>query len=152
MNSPPFPRAEASFTLVEILTATSVLSILSVIIFGILQQTSKGWQAANRRVESVQAVRLALDQISSDLENTLVVVRTNVPLPITNFPTAPTNLAALTNRTTNYAFGFVHMDNPRALSPGLSANRSRINMAPGSDSIHVTTLYPPSLGRARGGM
>lgn len=143
----PFPRAVASFTLVEVLTATSVLSILSVIMFGILQQTSKGWQAANRRVESVQAVRLALDQISSDLENTLVVVRTNVSLPITNFPTAPTNLAALTNRTTNYAFGFVHVNNPRALPPGISANRSRINMPPGSDSIHVTTLYPPSLGQ-----
>ena len=58
-----------SFTLVEILVATAILSILMAIMFGILQQTSAGWQAANRRVEASQVARLAMDQIASDLEN-----------------------------------------------------------------------------------
>ncbi len=147
MKSPPAsPRPDASFTLVEILTATAVLSILVVIMFGIVQQTSRGWQAANRRVESVQAVRLALDQISSDLENCVVVVRSNVPLPITNFQPPGPNFT-LTNPTTNYAFGFAHSNAPGSLPAAFGVNRTRIEMPPLSDSISVVTPFSPSLGQ-----
>lgn len=140
------PRSARSFTLVEILTATTVLSILFTIMFGILQQTSKGWQSANRRVESVQAVRLALDQITSDLENCLVVVRSNVPLPITNFSVRGPTFTP-TNPTTNYAFGFAHANAPGTLPSAFGVNRTRIEMPPLSDSIGVVTPFPPSLGQ-----
>lgn len=93
------PQGPASFTLVEILTATAVLSILFTIMFGILQQTSLGWQAANRRVEASQAARLALEQIAYDLENCVVVRRINEPVP------GSTN-------TTNQAYGFSFFNAP----------------------------------------
>jgi type II secretory pathway pseudopilin PulG len=89
----------SSFTLVEILAATAILSIMFTIMFGILQQTSAGWQAANRRVEASQAARLALEQIAMDLENCVAVRRVNQPVP---------GQAA----TTNLAYGFAFYDSP----------------------------------------
>ena len=101
---PASPHA-ASFTLVEILTATAVLSILFTIMFSILQQTSAGWQAANRRVEASQAARLALEQIAYDLENCVVVRRVAQPVP---------GLAGQTDQVTNLAYGFAFFDAPPA--------------------------------------
>lgn len=91
------PAASASFTLVEILTATAVLSILFLIMFGMLQQVSTGWQAANRRVEASQAARLAFEQIAQGLENCVVVRRVS--------QTVPGSAAA-----TNLAYGFAFYD------------------------------------------
>ena len=117
----------AGFTLVEILSATAILSVMFTIMFGILQQTSIGWQAANRKVEASQAARLALEQIGNDLENCVVVVQTNVALPGTT-------------RRTNYAFGFVH-SNRTSSFPGLQ-NGAVISQP--NDLIFVTTPYSAS--------
>lgn len=113
-----------SFTLVELLAATGVLSILFTIMFGILQQTSAGWQAANRRVEASQVARLALDQIASDLENCVAVASTNF----------------LPSGTTNYAFGFAHSNGPSGAFPSATG----ISYAPPNDSIAVVTPFFPS--------
>lgn len=101
----PTGQAAESFTLVEILTATAILSILFTIMFGILQQVSIGWQAANRRVEASQAARLALEQIAYDLENCVVVRRVGQPVP---------GLAGQTGAQalTNLAYGFAFYDAP----------------------------------------
>lgn len=117
------------FTLIEILAATGILSIMFTIMFGILQQTSKGWQAANRRVEASQVARLALDQIASDLENCVAVVQSNVPVP-----------GSAT--TTNYAYGFYH-DTPSSMNslPGMGS----INISLPNDFIFMVTPYMPSL-------
>lgn len=101
----PPSQAAGSFTLVEILTATAILSILFTIMFGILQQTSAGWQAANRRVEASQAARLALEQIAYDLENCVAVRRVGQPVP---------GLAgqAGNQALTNLAYGFAFYNAP----------------------------------------
>jgi len=101
----PTCQASGSFTLVEILVATGILSILFTIMFGILQQVSTGWQAANRRVEAAQAARLALEQIASDLENCVVVRKVGQPVP---------GLAGQTGAQalTNLAYGFAFYDAP----------------------------------------
>lgn len=125
-------RQPASFTLVEILAATAILSILFAIMFGILQQTSVGWQAANRKVEASQAARLALEQISKDLENCLVVIRTNVPVPGTN-------------TLMNYAFGFAHLDaSQKANVASSSWTSSGAPPVDPNDSIFVVTQMPAS--------
>lgn len=118
----------ASFTLVEILAATGILSVLFTIMFGILQQTSRGWQAANRRVEASQAARMALDQIASDLENCVAVAQGNVELP--------------SGRTANLAYGFVHSNAPAMNQPWLETS---INISRPNDYIFVVTPYAPSL-------
>lgn len=103
MKSPS--QASGSFTLVEILVATAILSILFTIMFGILQQVSIGWQAANRRVEASQAARLALEQIAYDLENCVVVRKVGQPVP---------GLAGQTGAQalTNLAYGFAFHNSP----------------------------------------
>lgn len=93
--------APACFTLVEILAAIAILSILFTIMFGILQQVSTGWQAANRRVEAAQAARLALEQIAYDLENCVVVRRVGQPVPGL---AGQTGAQALTNLAYGFAF------------------------------------------------
>lgn len=117
----------SAFTLVEILAATAILSLMFTIMFGILQQTSIGWQAANRKVEASQAARLALEQIGTDLENCVAVIQTNVPLPGTT-------------RLTNYAFGFVH-SNRTTTFPGL-ATGAQISQP--NDLIFVATPFTAS--------
>ena len=125
MKKPFWP---GSFSLVEILAATGILSVMMTIMFGILQQTSAGWQAANRRVEASQVARLALDQIAADLENAVVVIQTNVRTPSSQ-------------QRTNYAYGFVHANAPRA--DALPATGTRISQP--NDYIFVVTPYTPSL-------
>lgn len=115
-----------SFTLVELLAATAILTVLFAIMFGILQQTSAGWQAANRRVEASQVARLALDQIASDLENCVAVSQNNLLLPGGTF--------------TNYAFGFAHSNGPTGAFPSASG----VSYTPPNDSIAVVTPYFPS--------
>ena len=126
-------RSEGSFTLVEILAAMAVLSVLFTILFSILQQTSRGWQAANRRVEASQAVRLAMDQISADLENCVALAATGRALP---------QIQNGTNLTTNYAFGFVHHDGTRATNPTWLPTGATLSQP--NDFIFVVTPYQPS--------
>lgn len=128
------PCSPGGFTLTEILAATGILSILFTIMFGILQQTSQGWQAANRRVEASQVARLAMDQIASDLENCVAVAQANVLLPGRGTPT-------------NYAYGFVHSN-----APGMNQSwlPSSINISQPNDFIFVVTAYPPSLNLGAG--
>lgn len=123
------PLFSRSFTLVEILAATAILSLLFTIMFGILQQTSKGWQAANRRVEASQVARLAMDQIASDLENCVAVAQSNVWLPGAT-------------KATNFAYGFVFSDRPGMNQSWLP---SSINISMPNDYIFVVTPYNPSL-------
>jgi len=125
------PYSPSGFTLTEILVATGILSILFTIMFGILQQTSRAWQAANRRVEASQVARLAMDQIASDLENCVAVAQANVSVPGKATPT-------------NYAYGFVFNN---ALSTNLVTG---VNTSQPNDSIYVVTPYNPSLNLGSG--
>ena len=140
-------RRPSSFTLTEILTATAVLSLLFTIMFGILQQTSLGWQAANRRVEASQAARLALEQIVADIENSVVVAATQVPvagLVETSRVVGTQTLNFTTNRTTNYAFGFIHSNQP-APSAINWLGESGVAISEPNDLLFLTVPYKPSL-------
>jgi len=123
-----------AFTLTEILAATAILSVLFSIMFGILQQTSRGWQAANRRVEASQVARLAMDQIASDLENCVAVAQSNVIVPGRGTPT-------------NYGYGFVHSNRADMNQGWLPTS---INISRPNDFIFVVTPYSPSLNLGTG--
>lgn len=127
------------FTLVEILTAMAVLSLLFTIMFGIMQQTSKGWQAANRRVEASQAARLALDQISADLENCVAFSGSRAQVQLTN----GTPLTNATNVTKSYGFGFVHAEGSRITGTNAWLP-SAAQLSLPNDYIFVVTPYSPS--------
>lgn len=147
MKNPPDTLRQA-FTLVEILAATAVLSILFTIMFSILQQTSKGWQAANRRVEASQVARLALDQIASDLENCVAVSVTNLPVPGLSGRGGGVGSVG-----PSYAFGFVHtnISDPARDEVGInSLAQGSVNLSQPNDYIFVVTPYPSSLTTGTG--
>ncbi len=121
------------FTLTEILAATAILSVMFTIMFSILQQTSKGWQAANRRVEASQVARLTMEQITTDLQNAFVFARANVPLP--NSPSS------------SYAFGFFHTNISSTSVDWWGGNSPRISSVPNTDAVFVVSVYPPSVNR-----
>lgn len=136
----PMAQGSGSFTLTEILAATAILSVMFTIMFSILQQTSKGWQAANRRVEASQVARLTMEQIATDLQNTFVFSGSNISLP------------GRTN-TTNYSFGFFHtnVSDPSTSWWGggtaASGVNTNLNSVPNTDAIFVASVYPPSVNR-----
>lgn len=128
-------RAILSFTLTEILAAVAILSVLFTIMFGILQQTSLGWQAANRRVEASQVARLALEQIASELQSCFVAAGT-YPIP---------------SGSTNYGFGFVHatitsVTNP----PWIQGTTPGLALAAGNDYLYFAAPQPSSLNAPHG--
>lgn len=140
MRSPPVPAPRPpGFTLVEVMTATAVLSILFSIMFSILQQTSKGWQAANRRVEASQVARLALEQIASDLENCVAISTSGLRVPGSTNPRG-------------YAFGFVHSHAPSFRTDDLATDSlpSQVNLSMPNDYIFVVTPYAPSMALGSG--
>lgn len=140
MRTRVHPRPPPGFTLVEILAATTVLSVMFVIMFGILQQTARGWQGANRKVESTQAARLALEQMASDLENAVAIVRTNLAVP-----------GNLDNRAVNYAFGFAFLDGSSGFTSGSLPQGGTVRPTAPNDSIFVVTPFAGSLNSSSGG-
>ena len=125
------PGSTPAFSLTEILTASAILAVMFAIMFGILQQTSKGWQAANRKVEASQVARMALEQIARDLEFCMAVATNNVPVP--------------SGATVNYAFGFVHGDEATSL-PGMDL--ATFPLSSPNDLLFLVTPYAASLRSA----
>lgn len=68
----PRPTAPASFTLVELLAATTVLSLLMVALVGMFDQAMRGWQNAQRGIDARREVRAALQFLESDLRGLMI--------------------------------------------------------------------------------
>lgn len=65
-----FPNTEskAAFTLLELLVAAAVFSILAVILLGVTSQTASIWEKAQAQKNRQQIARIALEAITRDLE------------------------------------------------------------------------------------
>jgi GxxExxY protein len=102
-KSPPVPPANPvilskkspAFSLLELLVAVSVLSILLVVLLNIVQGATSLWRGSENKVEAYREARAALQVISSDLRNTLASTNTNFfRTNISGYPN-PTNLTFL---------------------------------------------------------
>jgi len=121
------PRAScgAAFTLVELLVATAITSLLILGMTGVFDQSMKAWRLSSRRADAEREVRAALSQIERDLS--CLVVNSNTPIYL--------NISA-TNR--------VSIPNP-----------FRLNMPPnsgplGQDWVNVSqTLFFATADRSR---
>jgi type II secretory pathway pseudopilin PulG len=60
-------RSIASFTLIELMAATAVLSSVLLLMVGMQDQMSRAWNNANRRTETGREARAALRMMASDL-------------------------------------------------------------------------------------
>jgi type II secretory pathway pseudopilin PulG len=61
--------AARSFTLIELMCATTLLSVILLMMVGIQDQMSKAWRNSNRRMDATREARAALRMMSSDLGN-----------------------------------------------------------------------------------
>ena len=61
------PSRAASFTLIEMMAATTVLSSVLLLMVGMQDQMSRAWNNANRRTETGREARAALRLMASDL-------------------------------------------------------------------------------------
>ena len=87
-------RGIASFTLIELMAATAVLSSVLLLMVGMQDQMSRAWNNANRRTETGREARAALRMMATDLAalktrrptsgpvmNTVAAGVTNGPIP-----------------------------------------------------------------------
>ena len=81
-------KKSSAFSLLEVLVAVSVLSILLVILLNIVQGATNLWRTSENKVEAYREARAALQVISSDLKNIL---------PSTNFAFFRTDLTNTPN-------------------------------------------------------
>jgi uncharacterized protein (TIGR02599 family) len=61
-----------AFSLAELLVSTAVLSILMLLLFGLLEQATRAWQASEKKVDAFREARAALYLLKRDLEGLLV--------------------------------------------------------------------------------
>jgi type II secretory pathway pseudopilin PulG len=73
-------RPLASFTLVEMMVATSVLSLMMIILLQIFNEATRAWAASERKIDAYREARAALYFVSRDLHSSLIT--TNAPLII----------------------------------------------------------------------
>jgi type II secretory pathway pseudopilin PulG len=64
-----------SFTLIELMCASTLLSVILLMMVGMQDQMSKAWRNSNRRMDATREARAALRMMSSDLGN--LYFRTN---------------------------------------------------------------------------
>lgn len=66
---PSKPSASpAAFSLLEMLVAMAVLSIMMAFLFNLVAQTMRAWEGGGRQVEAAQAARLGLQTMADDLQ------------------------------------------------------------------------------------
>lgn len=95
-----FPRpCVRAFTLVELMAAMTVLSLLMVALVAMLDQAMRGWQSAQRGMDARRELRTALQMLDSDLRG--MVVGNGRPAFITLDTNQSSQLTFLTLLRTN---------------------------------------------------
>lgn len=69
MNAPPRASKRGGFSLIELLVALSVLSVLVVLLFGLVESATRLWRDTENRVDAFREARAALAVISGELRN-----------------------------------------------------------------------------------
>jgi prepilin-type N-terminal cleavage/methylation domain-containing protein len=125
MNHPPLtvakqPSPPSAFTLLEVLVAMAVLSMMMVFMFTLLDRAISTWEIGNRQMEAAQMARVGLNRMASDIEYAFAGVGIAPDLTGSgNF----TNVAP-----------FLSSNNPSPNVPGVQAGN--LASSPGSDQIY----------------
>ena len=103
-------RSRAAFTLIELMAATTVLSVILLMMVGMQDQMSKAWSNANRRTDATREARAACLLMARDLSTFAQRGKT-----FSRVDTFPTNL-------TNAAVPFYYLNGSGGLAPGGAPN------------------------------
>jgi len=114
---------QTAFTLLEMLVAIAVVSLMMVFMFNVAGHTVRGWEVGNRRMESAQAARIGMNLIANELKYAFAGVASNASSTGTTFFT---NIA------------------PFVVTNGLPGETSAIlRPTPGSRSLFFTAPIGP---------
>lgn len=176
VNSGPKGLASHAFTLIELMAASTVLSLLLLVMVGMQDQMSRAWNNANRRTDASREARAAFQMISSDLSTLLTRQQTNMDgyvgsIAITNqgLPffyssngTVSGNLAlpATRQNTSSFLFGVSGRKSTGPTNPDFVIFGYYIGLATNTNVSGFTTtnysLYrytaPNALAALRGGL
>ena len=103
-------RSRAAFTLIELMAATTVLSVILLMMVGMQDQMSKAWSNSNRRTDATREARAACTLMARDLSTFAKRGKT-----FSRVDTFPTNL-------TNAAVPFYYLNGSGGLAPGGAPN------------------------------
>jgi len=90
-----------SFTLIELMCATTLLSVILLMMVGMQDQMSKAWKNSNRRMDATREARAALRMMSSDLGNLFFRTNTSGSTFAFNPNRSPIPLAILNDAARN---------------------------------------------------
>jgi len=57
-----------AFSLLEMLVAMAILSLMMVFLFNLVAQTMRAWEGGSRQIEAAQAARIGLEKMAQDLQ------------------------------------------------------------------------------------
>ena len=100
----------AAFTLIELMAATTVLSVILLMMVGMQDQMSKAWSNSNRRTDATREARAACLLMARDLSTFAMRGKA-----FTRFDSFPTNL-------TNAGVPFYYYNGSGGLAPGGAPN------------------------------
>lgn len=72
----------SAFSLLEMLVAMGVLTLMMVFLFNLVAQTIRAWETGSKQVEAAQAARIGLDTMAQDLQFALGGSRVAPPLQV----------------------------------------------------------------------
>ncbi len=77
-DNPANPVKNSAFSLIELLVAMAVLSLLVVMMLGLVDSATKLWRDSENRVDAYREARAALGIMSRDLRNVVATTNTNL--------------------------------------------------------------------------
>jgi len=81
---------QSAFSLLEMLVAMGVLSVMMVFLFNLVGQTTRAWESGTRQIEAAQAARIGLETVAQDLQ--YAMAGSAVALPWQSGAVAKTNI------------------------------------------------------------
>jgi len=122
-------RSRAAFTLIELMAATTVLSVILLMMVGMQDQMAKAWANANRRTDATREARSAAILMAADLS-----------CPIFRSPTNESKKDQVANSVTNKPLPFVYSKD------GQGSGLTISNLQPGSSCLFFITPKKTSAG------
>jgi hypothetical protein len=138
-------KSKQAFTVLELLVATAVLTVIMTILFNVFSRTSDTWQAGESNVDLSRNVRVGLDFMSRELSQAMVNTNAAGPLRFIGKPQGVYFVGSVPLKSTYNSdlaeFGY-HYDAP----PGGSSNVFRLFSPPDPAHPAYGKWAPRNLG------
>jgi len=137
----------AAFSLLEILVAMAVLSLMMTFLFNLVAQTTRAWEGGNRQIEVAQAARIGLETMAQDLEFALGGTATAPPLNVGG----TTRTSIIPFFSTNNATARLGLPGALTLPPSSGQIFAVAPLAAANNELHEIGYFCAYVGAAASG-